>query len=57
VTATLILVAHCVNERESDMRNIKEGWYAVRRDGVIGFGPFATQAECLLKIARAHHGQ
>jgi hypothetical protein len=56
VTATL-LVAHCVNERESNMRNIKEGWYAVRRNGVIGFGPFPTQAECLRRIARAFEGQ
>jgi hypothetical protein len=31
-------IAHRVNERESDLRAIKEGWYAMDENGNLSFG-------------------
>ena len=30
---------HYINELQSDMRGIKEGWYAIEHDGNLAFGP------------------
>jgi hypothetical protein len=46
------LIPHHIDERQSDDRGIKAGWYAMRRDGTPRFGPFATRGECLVGIAR-----
>jgi len=53
VSGAPALVAHRVSEWESDNRCIKAGWYALHRNGVIGLGPFPTQADCLAGIAYA----
>jgi len=42
-----------VNESESDNRSIKEGWYAMRRNGSLRLGPFSSREECLNEIAKA----
>lgn len=47
------LLPFYINENESDNRGIKEGWYAMRRNGTVGLGPFSTRAECMTKIAQS----
>jgi hypothetical protein len=38
---------HYINEHQSDMRGIKEGWYAIEHDGNLVFGPFSSCEDCL----------
>jgi hypothetical protein len=38
---------HYINEHQSDMRGIKEGWYAIEYDGNLAFGPFSSREDCL----------
>jgi hypothetical protein len=40
---------HYINERQSDMRGIKEGWYAIEHDGNLASGPFSSREDCLTK--------
>jgi hypothetical protein len=47
------LILRHIAEQESDYRGIKEGWYAMRRDGTPRFGPFASRGECLVVIAQS----
>jgi hypothetical protein len=47
------LLPRYINENESDNRSIKEGWYAMRRNGTVRLGPFSTRAECVTKIAQS----
>ena len=42
-----------VNESESDNRGIKEGWYAMRRNGTFELGPFSNRAECMTEIEKS----
>ena len=42
-------VPHCINESQSDMRGIKEGWYAMDDDGNLSSGPFSSLEECVKK--------
>ena len=44
--------ARYMNERQSDLRGIKDGWYAVDADGVLAFGPFFNQETCLARISQ-----
>ena len=39
-----------INERQSDLRSIKAGWYAEDRRGDLAHGPFATRERCLARI-------
>ena len=39
-----------VNERQSDLRGIKSGWYAMEGDGSLSFGPFANRENCMTRI-------
>jgi hypothetical protein len=41
------VVPHFINEDRADMRGIKPGWYAIRNDGNLVGGPFATYETCL----------
>ena len=43
-------IPHQVNERESDMRAIKEGWYAMDENGKLSFGPYSSREDCRNKI-------
>jgi len=38
---------HYVNERQSDLRGVKEGWYAIDDRGHLLFGPFSVRQKCL----------
>jgi hypothetical protein len=42
--------AQYVNERQSDLRGIKDGWYAMEEDGTLAFGPFFNRETCLTRI-------
>jgi hypothetical protein len=39
-----------VNERQSVLRGIKDGWYAMDSDGRLVFGPFFNRETCLSRI-------
>ena len=43
-------IPHQVNERESDMRAIKDGWYAMNENGKLSFGPYSSREDCRNKI-------
>ncbi len=43
-------VPHYINERQSDLRGVKEGWYAIDDHGGLLFGPFSNQEKCLSRI-------
>jgi hypothetical protein len=45
-------VPHQVDERESDMRAIKEGWYAMDGNGNLTFGPYSSREDCAKEISR-----
>jgi hypothetical protein len=42
--------ARYVNEPQSVMRGIKDGWYAMDGDGRLAFGPFFNRETCLSRI-------
>jgi hypothetical protein len=39
-----------INGRKSDLRGVKEGWYAFDEQGSLVFGPFFNQETCLRRI-------
>jgi hypothetical protein len=43
---------HYVNERQSDLRAVKEGWYAMDEHGKLLFGPFFNRESCLTRISQ-----
>jgi hypothetical protein len=47
---------HYINEHQSDMRGIKEGWYAIEHDGKLASGPFSSCEDCLKAIAQPTSG-
>jgi hypothetical protein len=44
---------HYINERQSDLRGVKEGWYAMDERGILLIGPFSDQEICLTRIGQA----
>ncbi|GEM_PF-3021069 len=40
-------IPHYINENQSDMRGIKDGWYAMEEVGNLVAGPFSSREECL----------
>lgn len=46
----MLPVPHHVNERQSDLRGVKEGWYAIDDRGRLLFGPFSVRQKCLGRI-------
>jgi hypothetical protein len=44
---------HYINEDQSDIRGIKDGWYAMKEDGHLSWGPFSTREDCIMKISQA----
>jgi hypothetical protein len=40
---------HYINERESDLRGVKEGWYVIDEHGNLLSGPFSNQQSCLTR--------
>jgi hypothetical protein len=43
-------ISHYIGERQSDLRGVKEGWYAIDDHGRLLFGPFSNQETCLTRI-------
>jgi hypothetical protein len=48
--------AHYINEHQSDMRGIKDGWYAIDDDGNLSSGPFFSREECVKRITQPTNG-
>jgi len=46
------LTPRCIREMESDIRGIKEGWYAANKAGQICSGRFSDQEACQAHIAQ-----
>ena len=44
---------HYINELQSDLRAIKEGWYAIDKYGILCLGPFSDRETCVAKISQA----
>jgi hypothetical protein len=42
---------HYINELQSDLRGVKEGWYAIDERGNLLSGPFSNQERCLTRIS------
>jgi chaperonin GroES len=38
-----------MSETKSDMRGIKQGWYAIEDDGTLYSGPFSSFEECVIE--------
>ena len=38
--------------KESDLRGVKEGWYAIDEHGSLLSGPFSNQEICLTRISQ-----
>jgi hypothetical protein len=46
-------IPHYINERQSDLRGVKEGWYAMDEHGNFLSGPFSNQENCLTRISQS----
>ena len=44
---------HYINELRSDLRGVKEGWYAIDERGRLLSGPFSNQEICLTRISQS----
>jgi hypothetical protein len=51
-----MIAPHYVGENRSDVRGIKEGWYAMNSNGNLVSGPFSSQEKCAKKIATTDLG-
>jgi hypothetical protein len=45
-------ILHYINERQSDIRAIKPGWYGMESNGKLSSGPFPNQGKCLSEITQ-----
>ena len=46
-------IPYRINEAQSDLRSIKEGWYAMDEDGKLTLGPFSSRDDCLICLRTA----
>jgi hypothetical protein len=46
-------VPHYINERQSDLRGVKQGWYATDDRGHLLSGPFSNRENCLTRISQS----
>jgi hypothetical protein len=44
--STTMTAPYYISETKSDMRGIKQGWYAIEDDGTLYSGPFSSVEEC-----------
>ena len=44
---------HYINELQSDLRRVKEGWYTIDKRGNLLSGPFNNREICLTRISQA----
>jgi len=47
---------HYINERQSDLRAVKEGWCATDDHGNLLLGPFSSRENCLARISQSVKG-
>ena len=47
---------HYINELQSDLRAVKEGWYATDEHGNLLLGPFSNRENCLARIGQSVKG-
>jgi hypothetical protein len=47
-----MIAPYYMNETKSDMRGIKQGWYAIEDDGELSSGPFSSLEECVKRITQ-----
>ena len=45
--------SYYINELHSDLRGVKEGWYAIDERGRLLSGPFSNQEICLTRISQS----
>jgi hypothetical protein len=45
------LITH-INEDQSDMRGVKEGWYVMDKEGKLTSGPFSSREDYLKCLTR-----
>jgi hypothetical protein len=50
------LTPHYVNTHQSDLRAIKDGWYAMDDDGNLVSGPFSSRKECVERTIQPTSG-
>ena len=43
---------HYINENKSDVRGVKQGWYAMDDNGNLVYGPFLSSEACLSENPR-----
>lgn len=46
-------IPYRINEAQSDLRSIKEGWYAMDEGGKLTLGPFSSRDDCLICLRTA----
>jgi len=44
---------HYISELQSDLRAVKEGWYAADEHGNLLLGPFPSRENCLARISQS----
>jgi hypothetical protein len=50
-------IPYYINEHQSDIRAIKDGWYAMDHEGHLSSGPFSSHDECLKKMSSCANGR
>ena len=49
-------VPYYIGENRSDIRGIKQGWYAIEDDGKLSSGPFLSFDECVTRTSSSPNG-
>ena len=49
-------VPYYIGENRSDIRGIKQGWYAIEDDGKLSLGPFPSFEECVTRMSEPLNG-
>ena len=49
-------VPYYISENQSDIRGIKQGWYAIEDDGNLSSGPSPSFDECVTRMSRPQNG-
>jgi len=44
---------HYINELHSELRGVKQGWYAMDERGNLLLGPFSNREICLTRISQS----
>ena len=49
-------VPYYIGENRSDIRGIKQGWYAIEDGGKLSSGPFLSFDECVARTSQPQDG-